>query len=125
MQSIRAIVSTVAFVLLVPAAALAQTISTTAPTQVVRPKTESQATLAKEAKITLAAATATALKTVPGSVVRSHELEREGGKLIYSFDMKLAGKPGIEEVNVDAMTGATVGKVEHEADPVKPSVKKP
>ena len=90
-------------------------------------KKEAQADLAKEARISLEAATATALKEVPGATVKSHELEREKGKLIYSFDMKIAGKSGIEEVNVDAMTGATIGKVEHEADPApkKPPVKKP
>lgn len=90
-------------------------------------KKEAQADLAKEARISLAAATATALKEVPGSTVKSHELERENGKLIYSFDMKTAGKSGIDEVNVDAMTGATVGKVGHEADapPKKAPVKKP
>jgi len=32
------------------------------------------------------------------------EIEREGGKLIYSFDMKVPGKSGIDEVNIDAMT---------------------
>ena len=90
-------------------------------------KKEAQADLSKEAKVSLAAATATALKEVPGATVKSHELEREKGKLIYSFDMKIAGKSGIEEVNVDAMTGAMIGKVEHEADPApkKPPVKKP
>ncbi len=71
-------------------------------------KEESQAALMKEAKITLAAATATAMKEVPGAKIESHELEREKGKLIYSFDMKLAGKEGIEEVNIDAMTGAMI-----------------
>lgn len=92
-----------------------------------KPKVESQAALAKEAKVSLADATATALKTVPGATVKGHELERENGKLIWSFEMKIAGKAGIEEVNVDALTGAVVGEVEHEADPApkKPPVKKP
>lgn len=95
-----------------------------------KPKVESQAALAKEAKVTLAAATATALKAVPGSAVKAKELEREDGKLIYSFEMKTAGKAGIDEVNVDAMTGEIVGKIEHEDDrapkkPATPPVKKP
>jgi hypothetical protein len=74
------------------------------------PKEETQAQLQKEATITLAAATATALKEVPAGKISAHELERENGKLIYSFDIKVAGKKGIEEVNVDAMTGAVVSK---------------
>lgn len=80
-------------------------------------KEASQAALAKEAKVSLAAATATAMAKVPGAKVQGHELERENGKLIYSFELKIAGKPGIEEVNVDAITGAVVGAVEHEPDP--------
>ncbi|HEY2854921.1 MAG TPA: PepSY domain-containing protein [Gemmatimonadaceae bacterium] len=76
-------------------------------------KKESQASLRKEAKITEAAARKTALAEVPGGKVRSHELERENGKLIYSYDIKVAGKPGVEEVNVDAMTGA-VASHQHE-----------
>ncbi len=40
------------------------------------------------------------------------------GRLIYSYDIKVAGKPGIEEVHVDAMTGAVIA-TEHENDPMK------
>ena len=42
------------------------------------------------------------------------EIEQEDGKLIYSFDFKIKGKSGTDEVNVDAMTG-TILKVEHES----------
>src|SRR2546429_9096202 len=73
----------------------------------------SQAALRKEAKIAEADARKTALAAVPGGKVQSHELEREKGKLIYSYDIKVAGKSGIEEVNVDAMTGEIVAH-EHE-----------
>ena len=38
----------------------------------------------------------------------SHELERENGNLIWSFDIKVAGKSGTEEVTVNAVTGAVV-----------------
>jgi uncharacterized membrane protein YkoI len=51
---------------------------------------------------------------VPGGTIQSAELEREHGKLIYSFDMKVAGKSGIEEVNVNAVTGKLVAH-EHES----------
>ena len=68
------------------------------------------ADLAKNAKITLDAARATALAKVPNGAVRSEELEKEHGKLIYSFDIAVPGKPGIEEVNVSAVTGKVLNK---------------
>ncbi|WP_206044664.1 PepSY domain-containing protein [Gemmatimonas groenlandica] len=74
---------------------------------------EEKAGLLKLAKVTPATATATALTKVPGGKVQSAEIEKEDGKLVYSFDIKVAGKSGIEEVLVDALTGAVVG-VEHE-----------
>jgi len=73
----------------------------------------SQAALRREATIAEADARKTALAAVPGGKVQSHELERENGRLIYSYDIKIAGKPGIEEVNVDAKTGEIVAH-EHE-----------
>ena len=66
-------------------------------------------------KISADSAQRVALAVVPGGKVRSHELEREKGTLIYSFDIAVAGKPGIEEVNVDATSGAVVAH-EHESD---------
>jgi uncharacterized membrane protein YkoI len=41
------------------------------------------------------------------------ELEDEGGRLIYSYEIKVPGRSGIEEVNVNAKTGAVVN-TEHE-----------
>ena len=76
-------------------------------------KKDTQASLKKEAKISMKTARATALKEVPNGKVRKSELERENGKLVYSFDIKVAGKTGIEEVTVDAITGAVVSH-EHE-----------
>jgi uncharacterized membrane protein YkoI len=76
-------------------------------------KEESQAALEKEAKISEATARATALAQVPNGTVKSSELEREKGKLIYSYDITVPGKTGIEEVNVNAIDGSVVGK-EHE-----------
>ena len=67
-------------------------------------KTETQEQLQKEAKITMARAREIALKKVPGGTIESGELEREHGKLIYSFDIK-TDKPGVTEVNVDAKSG--------------------
>jgi uncharacterized membrane protein YkoI len=68
---------------------------------------ETQAQLQKEAKISMEKARATALKKVPGGKIESAELEREHGKLIYSFDIKTS-KPGVTEVNVDAITGKII-----------------
>lgn len=76
-------------------------------------KGTTEAALRKEAKITEAEARKTALAAVPGGTVQSHELERENGRLIYSYDIKVAGKAGVEELNVDAKTGEIVAH-EHE-----------
>ena len=66
--------------------------------------------LVAEAKIKETEARATALSQVKNGTVRSEELEREHGHLIYSYDIQVPGKPGIDEVNVDAMTGKVVAK---------------
>ena len=71
------------------------------------PKNETQADLQKEAKISMDKAKEIALSKVKGGKIESGELEREHGKLIYSFDIK-TGKPGVTEVNVDAITGKIV-----------------
>ena len=63
----------------------------------------------------IADARATALKQVPNGTVKSEELEREKGKLIYSYDISVAGKTGVDEVNVNAIDGSVVGKVTHES----------
>ena len=70
--------------------------------------------LAREATVTEAQAVAAAKKAVPNGHVASIELEREGGKLIYSMDVRTRGKTGIDEVNVDAKSGEMVGAVQHE-----------
>jgi len=76
-------------------------------------KAETQAELQKEAKISEGTARATALKEVPNGTVKSSELEREHGKLIYSYDITVPGKTGIDEVNVNAIDGSVVAK-QHE-----------
>ncbi|MDL2353270.1 MAG: PepSY domain-containing protein [Pseudomonadota bacterium] len=62
------------------------------------------AELAPQARVTLAAARAAALKAHPG-VITDQELEKEAGGtgLRYSFDIKSHGKTF--EVGVDAVTG--------------------
>ena len=84
--------------------------------------TEEKRGLFAKAKVTPAAATATALATVPGSHMTKGELEEEDGKLIYSFDLKVTGRRGIKEVHVDALTGQVI-KTEDEDD--APATKAP
>jgi len=57
-------------------------------------KVETQADLQKEAKITMEKAREIALTKVKGGKIETGELEREHGKLIYSFDIKTS-KAGI------------------------------
>ena len=77
-------------------------------------KKETQEQLQKDAQISEATARETALARVPNGSVKSSELEREKGKLIYSYDITVPGKSGVEEVNVDAMTGNVIA-TEHES----------
>jgi uncharacterized membrane protein YkoI len=72
------------------------------------------AKLLAHAKMTEDSARAVALARVPHATIKEVELEQEHGSLIWSFDLTVAGKPGIEEVNVNARTGKIVS-VEHEA----------
>jgi uncharacterized membrane protein YkoI len=76
-------------------------------------KQERQAALQREAKIPEATARATALAEVPNGTVKSSELEREHGKLIYSYDISVPGKKGVEEIAVNAIDGTVVAH-EHE-----------
>ena len=78
------------------------------------PKSDVPADLAKEAKVSLEEARRTALSAVPGGKVQSEELEREKGRLVYSFDIKVGRRSGVEEVGIDAMTGKIIEK-KHES----------
>jgi hypothetical protein len=76
-------------------------------------KTENESQLQAQAKISKADAQAIALTKVPNGTVKDCELEREHGKLIWSFGFNTPDSKDITEVNVDAVTGAVVN-VEHE-----------
>jgi len=67
------------------------------------------------AKISMRTARSTALAKVPGGKLQKSELEREHGKLIYSFDIRVPGQAGIEEVQVDAMNGDVVSQTHESA----------
>jgi hypothetical protein len=65
------------------------------------------AALLKEAKISEAKAREIALKQAPGTV-KSSELEKEKGTLVWSFDIANAKGGGITEVLVSAIDGHIV-----------------
>ena len=76
--------------------------------------------LESQAKISKAAAQASALAKVPGGTVKDGELEMEKGKLIWSFDISQPGTTDIKEVAVDATTGEVLDVVtETAADQAK------
>ena len=106
-------VSAVALLASIGPVAHAQTKSASTPAAG-KYKRDLPAKLVKEAKISEEAAAATALKAVPNGKISSVELEKEDGKFIYSYDVKIPGKSGVEEVHVDAMTGELVSNV-HES----------
>jgi Peptidase propeptide and YPEB domain len=69
---------------------------------------ETQAQLRAQAKIGQEEAAKTALAKVPSGKIKSAELEKEHGKLIWSFDISMPRSKNITEVQVDAKTGAIV-----------------
>ncbi len=71
------------------------------------------AALVKQATVTEPAAAKLALARVPQGHIQAVELENESGALLYSYEIKVPGRAGIEEVNVDAGTGR-VHPTEHE-----------
>ena len=81
---------------------------------------ESPAALKAQATITQEAAAKTALAKVPKGKIKSTELEKEHGKLIWSFDLTTPNSRNITEVQVDAKTGKVVAiEVETPADQAK------
>ena len=84
--------------------------ATAAPAQA-NSKQSRQEKLQREAKITMDQARETALQRAPGTV-EDGELEREHGKLVYSFDIRNS-KGTIDDIQVSAITGNIV-RVEHE-----------
>ena len=70
-------------------------------------KSNIPAALKKDARISIEAARATALKKVPGEI-QEEELEKENGKLVYSFDIRVTGQKDITEVQVSAIDGSIV-----------------
>jgi uncharacterized membrane protein YkoI len=65
---------------------------------------EEQAGLLSRAAVPVQTAQQTALAAYPGARIDGSEIEEEGGRLIYSFELDVPGQGGVE-VEVDAMTG--------------------
>lgn len=76
---------------------------------------EAKPGLLRQAAITPDAATRTAMQQVANGQIQEAEIEQEKGKLVYSYDIKVPGKSGIEEVLVDAKTGAVVSHTHESA----------
>lgn len=66
------------------------------------------AKLLKEAKLTEPQARKIALTKAPGGMVKSAEIEREHGHLVWSFDIGNSKSRDITEVLVDAKSGQIV-----------------
>jgi len=75
---------------------------------------DDQAKMLAEAKISKETALQTARAKVPNGTIKEGELEKEKGKLIWTFDFTIPDSKDIKEVNVDAVTGDVVGAVETE-----------
>jgi uncharacterized membrane protein YkoI len=69
---------------------------------------QKQAELQAEAKISKEQALATAQAKVPNGKITDSELEKEKGRLIWSFDMSTPDSKDTTEVNVDAISGDVV-----------------
>ena len=73
--------------------------------------------LSSQAKVSRADAEKIALAKEPGTI-KEGELEKEHGKVIYSFDIQTSN--GVHEVNIDAVTGKVIeDSVETPADETK------
>ena len=75
-----------------------------------------QAKLMAEARISKDDAEKTALAKVPNGTIKEGELEKEKGKLIWSFDLTTPDTKDITEVNVDAITGDVVSVEKESAE---------
>jgi hypothetical protein len=101
-----------AIALIVPFAAAAADLKCSIKAKKTTPRAEYTAM----AKVKDEAARKTAVDkvAVAGSTITKGGLEVEDGCLVYSYDVKVPGKSGVQEVIIDAGTGAVL-KVEHES----------
>jgi uncharacterized membrane protein YkoI len=69
---------------------------------------DSEAKLQAQAKVSRPEAEKIALAKVPGGTIKEGEIEKEKGKIIWSFDIATPGATDVTEVQVDAMSGELV-----------------
>ena len=85
---------------------------------------QDQAKLQAEAKVSKADAQSIALGRVPNGTIKEGELEKEKGKLIWSFDIATPDSKDITEVNVDAINGQVVSVEKETAEQQEKESKK-
>ena len=72
-------------------------------------KKKEEAALLLQAKVSREAATKTALAKVKGGTLKGDgEIEKEKGRIVWSFDIAKPGSKDITEVMIDAVTGKVV-----------------
>ncbi len=69
---------------------------------------EQEAKLESQARISKPEAEKIALAHAPNGTIREGELEKEKGRIVWSFDIATPGSQDITEVQVDAQTGQVV-----------------
>ena len=79
-------------------------------------KEAKQARLMAKAKVSKETAEKTALAKVPNGTIKEAEIEKEHGKLVWSFDVATPDSKDITEVNVDAVTGDVVSVEKESAE---------
>ena len=99
--------------LFVLASALAANAVDAQTTTAAKTMKEDKPGLLARARVTPDSARRLALAQVANGMIDEEEIEEEHGKLVYSFDIKVRGRRGVEEVQIDALSGAMVSH-EHE-----------
>ncbi len=79
------------------------------------PVKESKPGLLRRAAVASDPTTRTAMQPVPNDEIEEAEIEQETGRLVYSYDVKLPGKPDVDEMLVDSQTGAVVSHTHESA----------
>lgn len=57
-----------------------------------------------------------ALAAVPGGVIVESEIEEEDGRLVYCFEISVAGQKGVTEVEIDAVSGELISTEQEPED---------
>ncbi len=86
---------------------------------------DKEARLQAEAGITKTQAETIALARVPNGTVKTSELEKEKGRLIWSFDITTPDSKDITEVNVDATSGEIIAATKETPEQEKNEKEKP